>query len=178
MNLEDNPLFSSKVLEAPLSAAVPVVAPGMLRLGVLPPGISFSLQQEQQQQQQQQQAAGHDGTSPLPLPLPPSPPGAAAGLAGELAALPATMPASSAYPEEYEFAEVLGAAMRGELDPAEAVREYAAICHARASAAREAAAGALQRATRHVALREAAEELEGEAATWHLLWYLHGNPAR
>ena len=29
-----------------------------------------------------------------------------------------------------------------------------------------------------MSLKEQAEELEGEAATWQLLWFLHGQPRR
>ena len=31
---------------------------------------------------------------------------------------------------------------------------------------------------RYMSLKEQAEELEGEAATWQLLWFLHGLPRR
>ncbi|KAL4448847.1 hypothetical protein ABPG77_007564 [Micractinium sp. CCAP 211/92] len=81
-------------------------------------------------------------------------------------------------PEEEEFARVLGAVMHGEADAAEAVREYAAVCRMRAAALRELASSQLQRAARYMSLKEQAEELEGEAATWQLLWFLHGLPRR
>ncbi|EFN51202.1 hypothetical protein CHLNCDRAFT_141164 [Chlorella variabilis] len=81
-------------------------------------------------------------------------------------------------PEEDEFAGVLGAVMRDDEDAAEAVRLYAAICRQRAAALRELASSQLQRAARYMSLKEQAEELEGEAATWQLLWFLHGVPQR
>jgi len=81
-------------------------------------------------------------------------------------------------PEEPEFAAVLGQSLRGELEPAEAIMAYADICKARAGELRDLAASQLQRAPRYMALGEAAAELEAEAATWQLLWFLHGIPGR
>jgi hypothetical protein len=68
--------------------------------------------------------------------------------------------------------------MRGEADAAAAVREYAAICRQRAASLRELASSQLQRAARYMSLNEQAEELEGEAASWQLLWFLHARPLR
>lgn len=81
-------------------------------------------------------------------------------------------------PEEAEFAAVLGRSLRGEVDAAEAVAAYADICRARAAELRDLAASQLQRAPRYMALSEAASELEAEAASWQLLWFLHGVPGR
>jgi hypothetical protein len=79
-------------------------------------------------------------------------------------------------PEEAQFADAVARTMRGELAPADAVAEHAAACAARAAALRELAAAALGRAPRAAALADAAAELEAEAATWRLLWHLHGAP--
>eukprot|EP00887_Chlorella_sp_A99_P007315 scaffold2.g7315.t1 len=118
--------------------------------------------------------AGAAGLSPPPPAL------ALLGAAGEASpgSGAAAGAADGALQEEFAFAEVLGAAMHGQLDPAVAVQHYADICRRRAGALREAAAGQLQRAARHMALKEGAEELDAEAATWHLLWFLHGSAAR
>jgi hypothetical protein len=79
-------------------------------------------------------------------------------------------------PEEAQFADAVARTMRGELAPADAVAEHAAACAVRGAALRELAAAALGRAPRAAALADAAAELEAEAATWRLLWHLHGAP--
>lgn len=80
--------------------------------------------------------------------------------------------------EESEFAEVLGAAMRDDIDSSDALREYSTVCKKRASEIRKSATSQMQRAARSGALLEQVEELEAEAATWQLLWHLHGVTAR
>jgi hypothetical protein len=80
--------------------------------------------------------------------------------------------------EQDLFADILAATMRREIDPAESVRGYAAVCRRRAAELRTEATSHLRRAPRQLALSEAAAELEAEAATWQLLWHLHGVPAR
>ncbi|GAB4820101.1 hypothetical protein N2152v2_007147 [Parachlorella kessleri] len=104
------------------------------------------------------------------------------GAAGAVPSLAAPPPgavlAARDRPEEQAFAEALGAVMRGELDAAEALTQYAAICRQQASNLREAASLQLQRAARYLTLQEAAGELDGEASTWHLMWHLHGVASR
>lgn len=77
-------------------------------------------------------------------------------------------------PEEIEFAEVLRSVILDEIDPTDAVKTYAKICKSRAQNLRELAQGQLQRAVRYHALTGAAAEMDAEAATWELLWFLHG----
>jgi hypothetical protein len=56
---------------------------------------------------------------------------------------------------------------------------YIALCTGLAPGGRrEAASSALQRAARYVRLRDEANSLDAEAATWYLLWHLHANPDR
>ena len=80
------------------------------------------------------------------------------------------------HPEEGAFADALGRLVRGEADAAETIIAYADICRARAAELRDLGSSQLQRAPRFMALSEAAAELEAEAATWQLLWFLHGVP--
>lgn len=79
-------------------------------------------------------------------------------------------------PEEAAFSDALGRLVRGEADAAETISIYADICRARAVELKDLASSQLQRAPRYMALTEAAAELEAEATTWQLLWFLHGIP--
>jgi len=78
-------------------------------------------------------------------------------------------------PEDAAFSEVLGALMQQQCSAAEAVRSYADVCRRRAQELRTAAAGQMQRATRYMAMRDEANALDDEAATWLLLWHLAGD---
>ena len=79
-------------------------------------------------------------------------------------------------PEEAAFSDALGRLVRGEAEAAETISTFADICRARAAELKDLASSQLQRAPRYMALNEAAAELEAEAATWQLLWFLHGIP--
>ncbi len=126
--------------------------------GASPPGsvsgpdLQLDQQAKQQQQLQQQQ---------LPWAL----------------GAPAGAPEQQQRVEEREFAAVLAASMRGEIEPADALLQYAAICRRRAGELRGSAGAQQLRAARYLALREAAEHLDAESATWALMWHLHGVPS-
>lgn len=137
----------------------PPSAPGLLRLGTAP--LSSLLPASQQQQPGGNvggawpQPAGAPGLPPPPpaatatllrgaspgqqAPILPTSPagGTAGGLAGLLggsgAAAAAALVPGRDRPEEYAFAETLGAVMRGEADAAEALTQYAAICRQQAA---------------------------------------------
>ena len=80
--------------------------------------------------------------------------------------------------EEVAFADAMNRLVRGETDAAETIACYADNCRQRAQELHNLASSQLQqqRTARAMALNEAAAELEAEAATWQLLWFLHGIP--
>ncbi|PSC76457.1 nuclear pore complex NUP107 isoform B [Micractinium conductrix] len=164
-----NPVFSPATAGGGAPTAPPSSAVGLLRLGFMP---RPALQPSPGSPDDPMEAMEAEGSGLPPggsLAVAGASPGGGAALAGF---------GGRERPEEDEFATVLSAVMRGEAGAAEAVREYAAVCRQRAAALKELASSQLQRAARHMALREQAEELEGEAATWQLLWFLHGRAGR
>lgn len=167
----DNPLFGSNLFSPPPAQGgvnnpiwsagpktagdddAPNSARGMRRLGGLK---AWELQTEQ--------TPGYPGSVRSPL-----------------ASAPGTSAAAAMgrdRPEENAFANALGRLVRGETDAAETIISYSDICRARAAELRDIASSQLQRAPRYMALSESAAELEAEAATWQLLWFLHGIPGR
>lgn len=78
------------------------------------------------------------------------------------------------HPEVADFARVLLEVMQGGVDAGEALTLYAGICEERARQLTELAGSQLARARKRGALLRAASDLAGEAATWRLLWHLHG----
>ncbi|KAL4422844.1 hypothetical protein ABPG75_009041 [Micractinium tetrahymenae] len=169
-----NPIFSPATIGGGGSRS----AVGLRRLGFLPPS-ALGPGTQQPAPADEARLTGEDIGDWMEDDASEQPP--AASLAGN-GASPAGAAAaglgSRERPEEEEFARVLGAVMHGEADAAEAVREYAAVCRMRAATLKELASSQLQRAARYMSLKEQAEELEGEAATWQLLWFLHGLPRR
>jgi hypothetical protein len=121
--------------------------------------------------------------SPWDLPLNGAQPGGAAHPNTALAISPLPTHAPPTAParqrlEEREFAEVLSRCMRGEVDASDALLAYADACRARAADLRDIATSQLQRAPRFLALTATADELDAEAATWRLMWHLHGVAGR
>ncbi|BDA47704.1 Nuclear pore complex protein NUP107 [Coccomyxa sp. Obi] len=82
--------------------------------------------------------------------------------------------ASAEVSEEGAFADVVAELMQEQFDSTVAVQRFANICQDNAAALREQAVQQQNRAARALRLQEQAAALEAEAATWQLLWHLHG----
>lgn len=159
----DNPLFGASAFPSPdgnplfsargASSRPPSTAKGMRRMSDLNP---WDLPDHSQQAQRGDQPPTNAlAVSPLP-------------------STAAAVPPPRQRPEEQEFADILTRCMRGELDTSDALLAYADACRLRAADLRDVATSHLQRAPRYMALNAAADELDAEAATWSLMWHLHG----
>ena len=81
-------------------------------------------------------------------------------------------------PEEGQFEEILRRMMTKESGVSDGVLMYAHVCATRAQTLKELAGAQLQETARYHELVHDAAELESEASTWKLLWFMYGNDDR
>ena len=117
-----------------------------------------------------------------PMPMPGHPPFAAEPFAAERVGTPDTQEsfehddASCARSEERAFARVLADVRAGAVAEAETPAAFESVCRVRAAELRAAAADAARASTAQELLCEA-DDLDAEAATWSLAWFLLGEGA-
>lgn len=81
-------------------------------------------------------------------------------------------------PEEGDFGHAVSQLVTGTRSAADTMLQFATIAGDRAQQLHEEAAGQLHAGARYVRLEDAAKELELEASTWQLLYFLYGVPDR
>jgi nuclear pore complex protein Nup107 len=117
-----------------------------------------------------------------PMPMPGHPPFAAEPFAAKRVGTPDTQEsfehddASCARSEERAFARVLADVRAGAVAEAETPAAFESVCRVRAAELRAAAADAARASTAQELLCEA-DDLDAEAATWSLAWFLLGEGA-